>query len=310
MCAHLPRWNGTDAYGSRSARLELRRLGWSMRRQRGVWADDHSTDERRRGLRREARTRRRDCGQPATNCARHRAAEMQERDEEEGGTRQATLREGQEAQAAGQDAQAAAAAGWEPMRSTRGRGTEPMKQVSRYRWQVAFGVGCVSLLATLGWAAAPAKVGADSACGNEIERVQQHSGYLPNCRAYELASPEVENGGEVIPNTTTTRAAIDGHAIAFASLTGFGDVMGMGIGTEYLAERSSALSPGNTGWSTHAITPPQEPQSTRSTAANFEPQFQLLIPGPEQGRVSGDEPAHRRTIRERSWKSLYAERSV
>ncbi|HEU4700993.1 MAG TPA: hypothetical protein VFS37_00810 [Conexibacter sp.] len=43
----------------------------------------------------------------------------------------------------------------------------------------------------------------------------------------------------------------------FASLTGFGDVHGGTIGTEFIAQRTAA--PGTPGWATHGITPTQQP---------------------------------------------------
>jgi hypothetical protein len=45
-------------------------------------------------------------------------------------------------------------------------------------------------------------------------------------------------------------------AVGFASLTAFGDAQGTGTSVDYLAERDEA--PGTSGWSSHAITPPQD----------------------------------------------------
>lgn len=82
---------------------------------------------------------------------------------------------------------------------------------------------------------------------------------LPDGRAYELVSPPQKNGADVMADSGRTRAAADGSAISFPSLGGFGDALGTGIATEYLAERSSEPAPGTNGWSTHAITPAQDP---------------------------------------------------
>jgi hypothetical protein len=82
---------------------------------------------------------------------------------------------------------------------------------------------------------------------------------LPDGRAYELVSPPVKHGADVMADSARTRAAADGSAISFASLGGFGDVRGTGIATEYLAERSTQSAPGTNGWSVHAITPKQDP---------------------------------------------------
>lgn len=80
---------------------------------------------------------------------------------------------------------------------------------------------------------------------------------LPNSRGYELVSPASKNGGDVMPYSGRTRVAVDGSAVSFTSLTGFGDVRGTGISTEYMSVRTG--QPGTQGWSTHAITPPQKP---------------------------------------------------
>jgi len=61
-------------------------------------------------------------------------------------------------------------------------------------------------------------------------------------------------------------------AVAFASLGGFADVRGMGISTEYLAQRLGTV--GTSGWTTHAITPPQEPLSIRAVAQSLDPLYE------------------------------------
>jgi hypothetical protein len=48
-------------------------------------------------------------------------------------------------------------------------------------------------------------------------------------------------------------------AVSFASLTAFGDPQGTGLSVDYVAERDG--SAGTSGWSTHAITPLQDPLS-------------------------------------------------
>ena len=75
---------------------------------------------------------------------------------------------------------------------------------------------------------------------------------LPDHRAWELVSPPEKNGADVLPDSGRTRAASDGSAVGFASLTGFGDVRGTGITVEYLSVRDA--KPGTNGWATHAIT--------------------------------------------------------
>ncbi len=82
---------------------------------------------------------------------------------------------------------------------------------------------------------------------------------LPDSRAYELVSPPAKHGVDVMGDPSRVRVASDGDAASFASLGGFGDVRGAGVGTDYVSERSSNPSPGTNGWATHAITPRQDP---------------------------------------------------
>ena len=65
-------------------------------------------------------------------------------------------------------------------------------------------------------------------------------------------------------------------AVAFASLGGFADVIGGGIATEYLAQRTA--QPGTSGWTTHAITPPQEPLSLHAAAQQLDPAYEAFSP--------------------------------
>lgn len=81
-------------------------------------------------------------------------------------------------------------------------------------------------------------------------------GFLPDSRAWEQVSPVDKNGGDVLLESARTRAASSGDMAQFSSLTGFGDVHGTAISTDYMAERGAG------GWSTHGITPRQEPLSS------------------------------------------------
>src|SRR5262245_26711650 len=61
--------------------------------------------------------------------------------------------------------------------------------------QALFGTACLCLLgsvALLGSSAPPAD--AAGGCANETLREEQHSTYLPDCRAYEKVSPADKNG--------------------------------------------------------------------------------------------------------------------
>ncbi|HXV04334.1 MAG TPA: fibronectin type III domain-containing protein, partial [Solirubrobacterales bacterium] len=110
------------------------------------------------------------------------------------------------------------------------------------------------------------------ACPNEALREEQHATYLPDCRAYEMVSPADKNGGNLIANAYRTRAAADGSAIGFQSLTPFGELSGSSVATDYLAERSAEdPGPTGTGWQTHGISPPQDasPYNWLAVAENY-----------------------------------------
>lgn len=95
---------------------------------------------------------------------------------------------------------------------------------------------------------------------------------LPDNRSYELVSPPDKNGGDVLAVTARTRAASDGNALGFASLAGFSDVEGTGVDVDYMSVRTGML--GTAGWSTHAITPQQGPQSFIGIAlGNLQPLY-------------------------------------
>lgn len=99
---------------------------------------------------------------------------------------------------------------------------------------------------------------------------------LPDHRGYELVSPVDKQGGDVMAESSVTRAAAGESvglpaAVSFASLQGFGDVQGMGIATEYLAERDGLA--GTSGWSTHAITPRQDALSLSAAALGIAPAY-------------------------------------
>jgi hypothetical protein len=136
-----------------------------------------------------------------------------------------------------------------------------------------FGAACLAVLgltALLGGNAPSA--GAEEACPNEAIREEQHSTYLPDCRAYELVSPQDKNGGEVALDSTRTRASASGDAVEFSSGNAFADPHGTGIVSEYISQRNGA--PKTQGWSTHAISPNQEPGTLEEVAnGNFEARY-------------------------------------
>jgi hypothetical protein len=115
-------------------------------------------------------------------------------------------------------------------------------------------VVCVSILTMIGLVVLPAVATAE-------ERADG--------RSLELVSPADKNGGEVMSSAKRTRAAADGSAVDFASLTGFADVQGTGIANDYMSIRTA--QPGTNGWVTHAITPKQDPMTYTAVLGGAEP---------------------------------------
>ena len=85
-------------------------------------------------------------------------------------------------------------------------------------------------------------------CGNQAFRSGPGAA-LPDCRAYEQASPVDKNGNDIIGNPSSNQAAADGHAAAFVSL---GDLNS--TGSHFHAQRYVAHR-GSGGWSYDAATP-------------------------------------------------------
>jgi hypothetical protein len=114
--------------------------------------------------------------------------------------------------------------------------------------------------------------GTDS-CPNAALRAQQHSAFLPDCRAYEMVSPPDKNGGDLKADSQRTRVASDGSAATFISASGFADAHGITSAADYMAIRLTAAAPGTNGWETHAISPPQEPLPYIATTGGLDPQY-------------------------------------
>jgi WD40 repeat protein len=88
---------------------------------------------------------------------------------------------------------------------------------------------------------------------------------LPDGRGYELVSPSDKLGNDVIADPIFgadygPAASNDGNKVTFTSYGAFGDSVANGVFNTYLATR------GGSGWSTHALSPPQNAVNTLSTS--------------------------------------------
>jgi hypothetical protein len=137
-------------------------------------------------------------------------------------------------------------------RLRKAHGTQPVRRVL---------ILLVLVVAAL-WCAQGSALASES-CPNEAIREEQHSTWLPDCRAFELVSPADKNGGDVLPMSFRTHAAADGNALGFASLVGFADAMGTGVTVDYVAQRRPEAG----AWITHALNPAVSAGSALSTRA-------------------------------------------
>jgi len=163
-----------------------------------------------------------------------------------------------------------------PCEGTIGSGGEPVSVTSRLTGLAPGTVGHFKVVTSSGAGSAESLDAPfatfeapqpEGACPNETRREEQHTSFLPECRAYEMVSPPNKNGGDVMTYATRTRAAVSGNAVEFSSFQGFGDSKSADVATDYIAVRNA--SAGSQGWSTHGIFPMLDANSV-PVAVNFE----------------------------------------
>jgi hypothetical protein len=99
-------------------------------------------------------------------------------------------------------------------------------------------------------------VPSDSDCPNQALRGGP-SGFLPDCRAYEMVSPVDKNGGEIVNNAASLaihaayiQSRADGGKITYSAAPSFGDQLAARHQNQYIATRGAG------GWSNHGINAP------------------------------------------------------
>jgi hypothetical protein len=88
-------------------------------------------------------------------------------------------------------------------------------------------------------------------CPNEALRANQPSAALPDCRAYEQASPVDKNGVDALDRVAFARTSADGKRVIFVSTSSVPGGVGAQEMPAYLASR------GTGDWSTQGILPPE-----------------------------------------------------
>jgi hypothetical protein len=89
------------------------------------------------------------------------------------------------------------------------------------------------------------------ACPNDAFRTNQPSANLPDCRAYEQASPVIKNGVDALDRVAYARTSPDGNSVVFVSTSSIPGGEGTQELPVYLGSR------GTSDWSTQGLLPPE-----------------------------------------------------
>jgi hypothetical protein len=147
-----------------------------------------------------------------------------------------------------------------------GAGSKPVEVTLDVRGLKAGATYHFRIVATNGWGTSESEDSVFVAPAEEQQESCSNAGmpgvgFLPGCRGWEMVSSNAKAGADVALFSEGVRAANDGSAASFYSLGGFGDVLGSSVGFEYMGVRSETPAPGNQGWVTHSIMPPQPSMS-------------------------------------------------
>jgi hypothetical protein len=140
------------------------------------------------------------------------------------------------------------------------RGGRQVKHKSNRTGAVGGSLSALALMLVLFSLVSVAPTQASEACSNEARRVEQRATYLPECRAYEMASP---SGIEPAPRTEANSgqrpsgfaASVGGDRIAFSSEQGQPAGPAAVPGLYFLSTR------GSNGWSTQGLIPLQSTET-------------------------------------------------
>lgn len=106
------------------------------------------------------------------------------------------------------------------------------------------------------------------------------SSFLPDCRAYEQASPVEKRGEDARGTAQTVRASSDGNAISFLTTNGTGDREGGQDLPTHLASRGGAV------WSTQGLLPNQELAGSGAQVLGWTPDFSEVFDSAWTGEES------------------------